>query len=186
MYKNINEIKIEDLKKNYQMIHYFGLGFIQLKLNDTYRLHFYTDRISKILDEEEVHNHRYDFTSYVLKGKFNMKLFKTVEGNEFTIDDEDCQNHEDGEGQKVETEKKTYGIQKISENNYSAGDSYWLEKDTFHRVKGDECITLLERGPVAKKYAQVLTPVTGAKVCPFSKKVEEEELWKIVEDMLKA
>ncbi len=185
MYKNINEIKIEDLKKNYQMIHYFGLGFIQLKLSDTYRLHFYTDRINKILDEEEVHNHRYDFTSYVLKGKFNMKLFKTIEGNEFTIDDEDCQNHD---GQEIVTDKKveTYGIQKISENNYSAGDSYWLEKDTFHRVKGDECITLLERGEVAKKYAQVLTPINKSKVCPFSKKIEEEELWKIVEEMLVA
>jgi hypothetical protein len=58
MYKNIKDIKLNDLKEKCKMIHYFGLGFIQIKIDDTYRLHFYTNKLPKILHEEEVHNYR--------------------------------------------------------------------------------------------------------------------------------
>src|SRR5579863_7289598 len=47
--------------------YWFGLGFIQLKLNDTARMHFWLPEIPHP-EREEIHNHRYDFSSIVLAG----------------------------------------------------------------------------------------------------------------------
>src|SRR5271168_5571627 len=63
--------KLEDLrakaKKYGSEPYWFGLGFIQLKLSDTERMHFWLPEIPHP-EREEIHNHRYDFTSTVLAG----------------------------------------------------------------------------------------------------------------------
>lgn len=61
-------LNIDYLKKNHTKIHGFGLGFIQIKLGEVFRLHIYTKEIALTTQDEEIHNHRYDFKSTVLKG----------------------------------------------------------------------------------------------------------------------
>lgn len=178
-YKNIDW-----LKKNAQMIHYFGLGFIQLKLAlkediSIYRLHFYTEKLPPIIGDEDIHDHRYPFISHILKGKFSQTLFQLIDGDSYILEYESCK-----EGTEPEFIRKC-NFDAIYISTYTAGSVYGLNHDTFHKVETEEAITLLcrpERYEVER--ARVGRLVDSPKVCPFSKKIEEKELWDIVASML--
>lgn len=170
---------IDWLKKNHQMIHYFGLGFIQLKIDDRFRMHFYTQELPAIISDEDVHNHRYNFESRILRGEFRQSLYHVVDGNSHVLEQESCQ-----EGYKPETPGKPCSIIEASAHIYEAGSLYFMHHSTFHRVSATSCITLLERYSYEKPLAEVIRPVGAEKVCPFSKKVDESELWDIAERML--
>ena len=180
MYTTINDITIEDLKKKCTMIHYFGLGFIQVKLGPTHRVHFYTDLLPPIVDKEDVHNHRYDFTSKILHGNFHQELFKIVEGNTYTLHNESCK-----EGyEETTSEQIVCGIEKIDDRWFYKGETYSISHETFHRVEATDAITMLTRSEYKKELAQVTRPINAPKICPFSKKIEDWELWQIVETIL--
>jgi hypothetical protein len=179
MYNNIQEISVADLKSQCTKIHYFGLGFIQVKLGDTYRLHFYTKDLPSIVGDEEIHNHRYAFTSKILKGGFHQKIFERIDGDTHTLRDESC-----GYGEIICKEPSLCSVRLLSTETYSTGSKYTLLENTFHTVEADDCITLLERDVVVKKYAQVISPVGAVAVCPFSRTVPEADLWEIIESML--
>lgn len=173
------QFNIDWLKKNHQMIHYFGLGFVQLKIDEQFRIHFYTPELPPITPDEDIHNHRYDFESYILKGKFQQELFHVAVGNTHVCEEESCK-----EGIHSKSEGKTCGIALAGRHQYQAGSSYWLSHATFHRVKADNCVTLLKRSDYKKELAEVIRPVEGSKVCPFSQKIEDEKLWTIVDKMI--
>ena len=180
MLKNTRNINLEWLKKNHQMIHYFGLGFIQLKIDDTYRLHFYTKELPPIIEEEDIHNHRYNFTSKVLKGVFEQSLFKTIEGTTHFLEKENCQPQRP----LTEDEPVECGIELIAKCRFPKGSEYYLTADIFHRVKADDCITLLRREPKTKDLADVVRIKDRPKICAFSKQIPEKELWEIVSNCL--
>lgn len=176
------KLEMDWLKANHTKLHYFGLGFIQLKLSQDDRLHFYTDKLPAIVSEEEIHNHRYNFTSSVLKGILHQELFEIVQGNTHTVEEESCQ-----EGVKPEGHFPSLcGILRSSMHSYIEGSWYFIYHDTFHRVKSSDCITYLTRGTYQKPMAKVIRPVGADKVCPFSVKVEDSVLWEIIEEMIKA
>lgn len=172
-------LNIDWLKQNHQMIHYFGLGFIQLKIDDRCRMHFYTPELPPIVSEEDVHNHRYNFDSKILKGEFTQELFHVIEGNSHIREHESCK-----EGVEAATVGTPCGIILASAHTYFTGSSYFINHKTFHRVIAKNCITLLNRGSYKKDMAEVIRLVDAKKICPFSQKVEEEQLWEIVERML--
>ena len=69
----MNKLELKEilLKTNPQ---YFGLGFIQCKINQHERVHIYHPDLMPIVNiEEEIHNHRYDFESTILMGKLTIK-----------------------------------------------------------------------------------------------------------------
>jgi hypothetical protein len=177
MFKDIADINVDWLKQNNQMIHFFGLGFIQLKINDRFRLHFYSPSLPSIVGKEDVHNHRYDFKSTILKGMITQELYARVSGNTHTMEQESCKDMV--EHKAVSTE---CAIIMLASVEHLAGTSYWIQHDTLHRVytKGST-ITLLDRGPYAKELADVIRPRGSSKVCPFSVKLTESDLWEIVE-----
>jgi hypothetical protein len=176
----MNELKIDWLKENCQMIHYFGLGFIQVKLKDGRRMHFYTEALPPITPEEDIHNHRYDFTSKILSGDFQQELFHIVEGDTHLREQETCK-----EGVCADAPATPCSIALASRHIYHAGCQYFISHETFHRVKSlYQTITLIERSDYKKKLAEVIRPVGSQKVCPFSQKVKEEELWDIIHWML--
>lgn len=179
MYKTLSEITIQSLKEHATLIHYFGLGFIQIKLGETYRIHFYTDKLPAIIGDEDIHNHRYDFTSRILYGTFSQELFALVPGNSHTLEQESCK-----EGVPSTVLPTKCSIEKILSQTFTAGSSYTISHNVFHTVSANTAITLLERGPIKKEFADVVRPVGFPKVCPFSKKVSEEELWSIVQEIL--
>jgi hypothetical protein len=179
MYKNINEVTLSSLKENTTKIHFFGLGFIQIKLGDTYRIHFYNKSLPAITAEEDVHNHRYDFTSTVFSGEFSQEIFAVDSGDTYVLEMESCK-----EGVSANSEPKICGIKKMMTQTFTQGSSYHISHEVFHRVKSDNAITFLKRGEIKKDFAEVIHERTAPKVCPFSKKISEEELWNIVGKML--
>ena len=173
------EYTIDWLKNNHQMIHYFGLGFIQLKINDDTRVHFYTHKLPSIMPVEEVHNHRYDFSSYIRKGVLGYSLFVPVDGDEYTMKSVSCDPDKPAPDDAKPCEMKC-----ITSGYYTEGAHYHLNKDTFHRVYSpNEAITEVWRNRNRREFAQVIGH-KDKEVCPFGKQVPEKELWEIVESML--
>lgn len=171
-------LNVDELRKSYEMVHYFGLGFIQLKLNPVNRIHFYTKLLPAIISEEDIHNHRYEFTSKILAGELTQEIFGVdTEGYNWLMEDESCR-----EGAEAVSQPKEVSIYPLYTGVYSAGTQYTIKPNTFHRVSAkDNTITHLTRGPLVKENAQVIRHVDSEKVCPFSKKVSEAELWEFIE-----
>lgn len=163
----------EALKIQAQMIHYFGLGFIQIKFNELERVHVYTKRLPAIVSEEAVHNHRYNFRSEVMAGSLVQTIYEAVPGEGYLLVDESCR-----EGVKSETEPEEVNIEQRLSCVHRKGDYYEIGASTFHRVSSSEgAITYLKREPPHKEFAQVINKIGEPEVCPFSKKIEEKQLW---------
>lgn len=161
---------------------YFGLGFIQLKVDNVYRYHFYHNSLHAIVPEDEIHDHRYYFKSHVLQGTFIQLLYNFTPdtGGAFEIQNVDCQGPTD-----QVFEKSRGNIKLINRSTYTAGSSYWIDRDVLHTVIAhDNAITLLERSAVTKDFARVARPVGAETVCPFSAPIGAERCWELIEDML--
>lgn len=161
---------------------FFGLGFIQLKVDQTYRYHFYHDSLTPIVPDDEIHDHRYNFKSHILQGTFIQLLYNFVPDTDgaYEIQNVDCQGPTD------QTFEKSYGnLKLINRSTYTVGSSYWINADVLHTVIAHEnAITLLERSTVNKNYARVARPVNSNTVCPFSQPIAESRCWELIEDML--
>lgn len=179
MYKNIQEVSIASLKKHCTLIQYFGLGFIQIKLGDVYRLHVYTSKLPAIVGDEDIHNHRYGFTSHILHGTFHQEIFSITEGHTHILEQESCK-----EGVHSDQKARMCGVHKLMDQTYTKGSSYHISHDVFHKVKADDAITFLKRDKVEKEFADVARAIDAPKVCPFSVKIPETKLWSMVEEIL--
>jgi hypothetical protein len=179
---NPNYIDLDWLKRNYQMIHYFGLGFIQLKLNDRERLHFYTDKIGKTVEEEELHNHRYNFVSTVIRGSFMQQIYEIdFQSNcsPYILTQETCKSDDKREFPKTEC-----NISHVFTGQYFTKDSYYINHNTFHKVISTNAITHVKRSEYKKEFADVVYKKGKSIVCPFSVKMTDEELFDIIHDIL--
>lgn len=175
-------LDIDWLRKNYQMVHYFGLGFIQLKLNDSERLHFYTEEIKKTVEEEEVHNHRYNFVSTIISGRLLQEVYeidRMAIDNPYYVTQETCNSEDKREFPKVEC-----NINHVFTGQYLVGEAYYIDHNTFHKVASDNAITHVKRSHYKKQFADVIYKKDQAIVCPFSVKMSDEELFAIINDIL--
>lgn len=173
-------LNIDFLKKECEHIHFFGLGFIQLKLDHFVRFHFYSSELPSYMNEEEIHNHRYDFQSHILKGTLKSEHYEITEGVDYILEQESCKP-----GIEVKVEPVLCSIKSVSSHTYNEGEKYKIEHDEFHKVVGIDCVTHVVRGLYMKDNADVIRKVNSEKICPFSKQIPEQELWDIVESMIK-
>ncbi len=163
---------------------YFGLGFIQLKMTKETRLNFYHPEIMPILDEDEIHDHRYNFNSKIIKGRLENEIF---DYNRLCFADHilcevSCKMEDAGKDPRQIHEVTHY---KVCGFSCSAGDSYDLEHFMFHRIKYPvPTITLLTRGEIKSEYAHIIKHKDSPAVCPFSKKMSDEEIWDIIEQIV--
>jgi hypothetical protein len=163
---------------------YFGLGFIQLKMTNDSRLNFYHPDVMPILDEDEIHDHRYDFHSKVIKGRLENEIFdyNSLLFSDYILCEVSCKKEDAG---KEPVEIREVEPHKVCGFSCSAGDSYDLENFMFHRIKYPvPTITLLTRGPIKKEYAHIIKHKDSPAVCPFSKKMSDEEIWEIIEQIV--
>ena len=174
-----NYLDLTWLKNNHQMIHYFGLGFIQIKINDSQRMHFYSKELPAIIPKEEIHNHRYNFNSKIIKGKFKQEIFDVIEGHDWILEQESC-----NENKPIISNSKKCNVVISSSHTYCEGSEYYINHQTFHRVEADYAITLLTRSGYEKDFAEVIRPINFTKICPFSQKIDEQNLWNVVKNML--
>jgi len=161
---------------------WFGLGFIQMKLNDVERIHFWHPDLSADTPEEELHDHRYEFTSTIIRGSLTHETWEFVsdpDGDHVMVQVA-C---EPG----VEVPPMPLGrgcIRRSGAYTMQAGSNYTFAPDDFHRVRSSRAVTLLRRGPKVKDYARVIKPVGQPTVCPFSRTISEHELWEYIADLM--
>ena len=172
---------IDWLKQNHERLYYFGLGFIQLKINDTYRLHFYSPELPPIV--EDIHNHRYDFVSTVIKGQITNHVYAVLAHPDM-VETHIMRNESCNPDIDAPQSEAPCSIKLISSSTIFQGGSYEMKEHMFHRVEANYCVTLLRRGPYTKEFAQVITPADKTPVCPFSQKIPEPRLWEIIERSL--
>ena len=175
----------EYLKMNAADIHFFGLGFIQVKLNDSIRYHFYHPELNPIVGLEELHNHRYDFTSYLLKGALSQEVFvinEAEEEKEWTVEDVLCE-----ENSKLNPNKSFCEVEKVLAFTTLKNGNYTMFRHCFHRVLPvtTPTISRLERGPVVDKFAKVIKPIGFGSACPFSSKMSKEQTWEYICEICK-
>lgn len=154
--------------------HHFGLGFIQIKLSDTERWHFYSTRIAKFSPEEEVHNHRYSFISQIMAGELRSDFWEVDNGETHELYRVSCKPGESDELVGPCTITHSAQIQTARKS------SYWLDRDTFHQVSSEFAITRLTRANERRERAFVVREKGRSSVCPFGSKMPDEELWECV------
>lgn len=180
LYLNNIELSTEWIVKNAKMIHYFGLGFIQVKLNEFERLHFYTDKLPTTVGMEEIHNHRYNFVSTILKGQLYQEIYDTnIAGNTHIMTKESCTVKKAPKCETICTIIPFYN------NTYYKDQEYYIDHNTFHTVHSTNAITHIVRSEYKKLYADVIRPIGIELTCPFSANVEQDKLIEIIDTMLK-
>lgn len=172
-----SDIDLDWLKANHVRLYYFGLGFIQLKIDETHRIHFYSRELPVI--NEDVHNHRYNFESKVLHGCFTNNKYDVVDGNSHLMVNESCSPIKEAPLLNQPCSIKWREIMILIE-----GMRYKMTSEEFHTVHATSCITLLKREPVTKEFAQIIVPTGSTPTCPFSLKYPKEQLWRMIERML--
>lgn len=175
-----NALDIDFLIKNHKRIYNFGLGFIQIVLSEDTRAHFYSDSVPRT--NEEIHNHRYNFTSKILKGNFIQEKYILTPGNSHFLTNESC-NKERELSNIISIET---GVKLLDKKEYGQGESYLLYFNEFHRAdyKGNT-ITFLTRSNIITDYAQVLVEQGQEKVCPFENRLEKDALFQMVDEIIK-
>lgn len=186
---------IDGLRAKTNSIKYFGLGFIQLKIDDKVRYHFYTDKLPSIMPEEEVHNHRYSFNSTIMKGMLIQEIYSVEYDSNYTIDQfrgsDYYWTHRDWQVSCDPNKKaeRTYALccraTLLCTQYLKAGSNYFIDTEAFHKVKSKgDAISLVTRGKVGKDFANVIRLPDAKEVCPFSVEIPEQKLWEIVRGML--
>ncbi len=174
-------LEIEYLRHNATKIHFFGLGFIQVKLGDRSRVHVYSEDLPAFV--EDPHDHRYDFISTVVKGRLISTVWDVEDGDTDTMSFETCV-----QGSKVDLPSRLVRATPFGTFETFGGSSYHLSADVFHTVKatfeGGPTVTVLQRSKPRKEVARVIQLGHQRSLCPFSREVAQEDLWGIVEKAL--
>lgn len=171
-------LKLEWLKENCEKIHWFGLGFIQIKIQEGLRYHFYTDKFPSVC-KESIHTHRYTFTSEVIAGKLRQCIFSEVAGNDYKRVLHLCIK-----GQEP-IQAGLFSLNLLTSVNLNKGSHYTIGKDTIHNVSSyGDCITKVWWEGSKQGDCLVYTPYGETDNDPFVDNILEEELWDEVERML--
>lgn len=165
---------------------YFGLGFIQLKLTDELRMHFYSNKLDPILDDEEVHDHRYAFDSMVYRGILENRIFyyqPTLIKHDWELVEVHCVPGSDGDPKVIFP-----NVEKVELGTFHTltGDEYYLSSSAFHSVRPltNYVITRLIRGTPERDTAKVIRNKVNPFVCPFSAPISVEKCWEHIDEVI--
>jgi hypothetical protein len=173
---------VESLRATGAVPNYFGLGFIQMKFNETYRMHFWHPALSAIVGEEELHDHRYDFKSHVLHGSTTHEVYEFLPDD---VGDHGLYEVSCKPGDAHDPEQKGRGrVTAAGSYTMVKGSVYEFPHTQFHRIKAIECITLVERRDVVKDMATILKPLVEGHVCPFSQTIPQDDLWGYISELV--
>ncbi len=147
------------LKQNAESIKEFGLGFIQIKI-DNYNYNFYTDKVDKFHNYDYPHNHQTDFISEIIKGELKEKLYTIITGEE--ILDCVCGN----------PKNKLPNVDYIYDETiiHKEGSIYLRKKETFHTVFASETITKV------MKFGEKQDAFAFGEIQPYTSNKTKEEL----------
>jgi hypothetical protein len=177
------DITIDNMRAMGMRPKWFGLGFIQMKANANTRFHFWHPDLPADDDHyaDEWHDHRYDFTSTVMRGSLVTQIATVVPiaGGRTAQYHVCCQTGQLAlDGTVDATPSTTFTT--------PAGNNYFLHRDVFHRVRpgGDGRVaTLQERYNEVKATARVVRAMGRESANPFDSHIPEERLWEVIRDI---
>lgn len=161
---------------------HFFLDFIQLKLNNQYRMHFWHPSLPSFGGEEELHDHRYYFRSRILAGSMSHEewRFTSDPDGEYEMVEKSCEPGKDEFTRQIAVGTAT----QESVFNLVRGSDYFLPHEAFHRIKTTRCVTLLDRGPIEKDFAKIIRKRGADVFCPFETKLTQTFMWEVIADLL--
>ena len=163
------KISFEYIKANYKSIKNFGLGFIQIKMNNGLLFNVYKDKLPKFENISSPHNHQSDFMSTVLYGFIHERVYDVTNGDKPAF----C-----GCGSDTDI-TETYEYHQIDLRMYQEGTTYLRTHNEFHSVTADNnTITMIT------EFGDVLTHaiVIGRKTHEVIPQIPEEELLEMVKE----
>lgn len=162
------------LRKNHTKIHYWGLGFIQVKVGEDVNYHFYIEELPATFNIETPHNHPRDFHSTILFGVLEETLYEVRGGRGYQIEPNGCTL-----GVLPDIKLDIVGVNTIKHNQ---GSSYYRQKEQLHTVKPvGECLTVvIKQGEIGYVYS-LGDPEGDGESFNF----DDETLWGMVEDFCK-
>lgn len=131
-----------------QTISLHGLGFIQVKLPNNKRLHVWYPGLPSRIDAEylAVHNHRFSFSSCILKGvQINQRFDVTPnDGGDFRRVSHDGPRSVVGGRESRMAERVDIRGQKLE--TYTAGETYCMDELEYHQTSSSgPVITLMTK-----------------------------------------
>ncbi len=181
--------EIRDLANRHNSIpRYNGLGMIRLHLPSKAYM-FYSHQTPPF--NHTIHDHRYSFTSTVLKGKLRNKLY---EYSEVDYDTDWLVTYKNMVGR---IDYETYGrtmcenveVREICSFETREGQSYHLDRLAFHSVSAvtSKVITCMTRPNDPPWEAMSCFIVNRSKPYEsvYSRPMTEKECWEIIEDTIK-
>lgn len=175
-------ITVDGLRSSGRSPAWFGLGFIQLKLDDENRIHFWHPDLMADTPEEELHDHRYEFTSRILRGTLVHETWEFVAAPDGDHEMVEVSCEPGVEAAPVPLGRgivRPAGIYRMVE-----GSSYTFPPTGFHRIEASRAVTLLNRGPKVRDVARVLKPLGAETICPFAREIPQALLWECIADLL--
>ena len=160
---------------------WFGLGFIQLRLSPTRRMHFWHPGFRAIdAYDKEWHDHRYDFTSNVLVGELTNYIATSIPHNEgeYEVHQVCCE----GNGAEFSHMARLIRLGKFTT---VAGKSYSIDRDTLHQITTtDFCATVQTRSSGSVKQRANIVCEKYLTANPFDARASETVLWEAISDVL--
>lgn len=171
---------IDEFKNSAQIIQYFGLGFVQIKINEYNRFHFYHPHLIQT-SHEDIHNHRCGFKSSILSGSLIETLYNVTIGDDYFVKISNCKKD-------VPNTLTTYKVNAtpLSKTEHYKGSDYIRHQKQFHTVSSvNYCITELYLYLPKEEHALVLIEnESELNYRPFKADYKESELWEMVEDCI--
>jgi len=178
-----NFLNIDYLREIGARPNWFGLGFIQLKLDEHRRMHFWHPSLKPDVDDEEIHDHRYTFTSKILKGVMKHDTYRFAESvfGKYEMIEVSCDPT-----QPVSNPRRISGDPILTGTYHlPAGSFYTFSIEEFHQSKTEECVSFLTREIDRNPLARVIRRKDSTEVCPFSNPKPVDELWDVIAALLK-
>ncbi len=160
---------------------WFGLGFIQLRIDQKRRMHFWHPELKPLSDQfqDEYHDHRYDFTSRVIVGEIT-NVVVSVKQDPTSPDMLYSVCCAGGGAERL------YNVtaRPLCRFTTTAGNIYHMSKNAFHIVEASRCVTLQTRQSAEKEKAHVVRPNDTPSPNPFSASMPIGKMWEYIEDLM--
>jgi len=173
-------ITIDELRQLGGYAHYMGLGVIKYVFRKNRAYHFWSDLAPAIV--EDIHEHRFGFTSKVVKGELKNYIYDVVgqdPNSSLQVERGECVS-----GAERIIEVPNANIVEMCTFTTVEGKAYTIAYDTLHRVEcvTPKVITLLDKNlPFQQENPRFVTDANNPSVCAFSQPKSEKECWEIIE-----
>lgn len=122
--------KLRDLSRSYgSNPHYNGIGMIRLRVSETQAYLFYSDLAVPFVND--IHDHRYSFSSDILRGTLRTDVYKFTESDEYT--DLNIVRRYWGD-REPEITAPNINLYKVCTFDAVEGETYNIDYRVFHHV----------------------------------------------------